>query len=90
MKDTIYDSVAIRFTDIFQCDKIIGVTGDQISLLKNRYQPVKKTLSIEEIEDVSIDLICMGLQIHYRPIFSEALKQEIKTKIQEIINEYRV
>jgi hypothetical protein len=79
-----------QFLDIYKCDLIIGVDSNQISILKNKYQTPKENLTIEEIEDISIDLICVGLQIHYRDIFCEGLKQEIKTKLQEIIKAYKV
>lgn len=80
----------LTFLDIYKFDDIIGIKNDEISILKSRHTPCREKLSMDEIEELSLDLVCRGLSIHNIALFSEPFKQEFKMKLRNLINEYKV
>jgi hypothetical protein len=92
MKDITYkeDRNGFSYLDTFKFDTIIGIKDNNVSLVKSRSSKRIVNLNFYEIQDIASDLICKGIEIDHLIVFTEEFKQNLRTKIQEIINEYKV
>lgn len=95
MTGTTFNEVNIKnkkmtLLDVYNYDILFGIKGEEISVLKNRYDKPEQGLHFDQVEDLALDLISRSLQIHDRKIFSEAFKLDMKQKLREVIREHRV
>jgi hypothetical protein len=79
----------LEYLDAYQYDILIGVKKGEVSVLKDRYKKQELSLDFSQIQDVALDLLTRGLEIHDIKMFSEPFKQELKDKIQEVIIKYK-